>query len=152
MSGKVQRPPFVIFDLATHGTRDPKHFVLHMTEGYGSIEWLAGYFRDSGPLGVTFITEPNGRMGMLREGPMAETYHVLSHNSECIGVEQIGFSSRTRRQWLTTYKRQFWAVCWIGAWAGQELDIPTVQSAKDRRWIAPSGYCQHSDVPDNGNQ
>jgi hypothetical protein len=148
MSGKVTRPPFVPFSVPTHGTRTPKHFVFHTTEGGGTVESLAAYFRNSGDgYGINYITQPSGRMGSIGSF-VAETWHVASHNSECIGCEQIGFHYLTSRQWFLRI-RQLWAAAWIAAWVSQELDIPLVRSALGRRWIAPSGFCQHSDVPDN---
>jgi hypothetical protein len=148
MPGKVVRPPFVPFTVPTHGTRTPKHIVLHDTEGGGTVESLAAYFRNNGQgLGVNYIIEANGRMGSLGNF-LSETWHVASHNSECIGIEQMGFASTSRVGWFRKI-RQLWAACWVVAWIAQEMNIPIRRSAANRHWTASSGVCQHSDVPDN---
>jgi hypothetical protein len=113
-----------------------------------TIESLAAYFRSSpSRLGVSYIIQKNGRMGSIGDF-FAETWHVKSHNSECIGVEQIGSASISRAGWAFR-KRQTVAAGWLAAWVSQQLEIPLVRCAENRRWTAPSGFCQHADVPDN---
>jgi hypothetical protein len=159
MPGTVVRPPFVAFTITPEFTRDKdaiQHFVFHTTEGTGTIESLAHFFQttlhpsSSGGTyreGIMYITETNGRMGSLGDWTKG-VYHVQSHNTECVGVEQIGFHTLDRVGWFKR-KKQLWAAAWIAAWNSQELGIPIRRSALNRRWIKPSGFCQHSDVPDN---
>lgn len=145
----IPRPPFVKFTTPTHGSRSLdqiKHFVFHTTEGLGSVESLSAFFR-SGSYGIMYITEPDGRMGSLGDWSQV-VWHVASHNTETVGLEQIGYASMTTEQWFERL-HQLWAAAWIAAWCSQELGIPLIQSARARHWIAPSGFCQHRDVPDN---
>jgi hypothetical protein len=155
----IPRPPFVAFTITPEFTRDKdaiKHFVFHTTEGTGTIEDLAHYFQttlhpsSSGGTyreGVMYISQPNGRIGSSGDWTNGY-YHVQDHNTECVGIEQIGFHTLDRVGWFKR-KKQLWAACWVAAWNSQELGIPLRRSALNRRWIAPSGFCQHSDVPDN---
>lgn len=146
---QIPRPPFVPFTCPSHGVRDMsaiKHFVFHTTEGGGTVESLASYFR-SGTYGIMYITEPTGRCGSLGDWRKL-VWHVASHNTECVGLEQIGYARYSTEDWFENL-HQLWAAAWIAAYCSQELSIPLVQSARARHWIAPSGFCQHRDVPDN---
>jgi hypothetical protein len=146
--GRIIRPPFVPFTVATVGTRRPRYFVHHTTESNGTIEGLAAYFRNDTPrLGINYITQASGRMGSLGSF-VAETQHVQWHNSICIGCENMGFHWYTEKMWFTRL-RQLWAAAWISAWVSQEMDIPLRIGALNRRWVADSGFCEHRDVPDN---
>jgi hypothetical protein len=160
VDGTVIRPPFVPFTITPEFTRPVsaiKHFVFHTTEGGGTVESLADFFqrtlhqRQHGPgtyrEGVMYISEPNGRVGSLGDWRKG-VFHVANHNTECVGLEQIGHSSLTTEQWFGRL-HQLWSAAWIAAYVSEQLDIPLVRSAKDRRFIAPSGFCQHGDVPDN---
>jgi hypothetical protein len=151
--GKVQRPPYVKFSVPTHGFRAPQHVVLHTTEGYGDVEGLAAYFRGPrsislGGLGVSYIIERSGRCGSLGSFT-AETYHVGPANRVCIGIEQIGFARTTSYEWFKLYIKQVRSAAWTVAWITQQLDIPVRHSAAGRRWLFPSGVCEHADVPEN---
>lgn len=161
MPGKVVRPPFVKFTITPEFTRDKdeiKHFVFHTTEGAGTIESLSSWFQrtlytsDDGSkyrYGIMYITESNGRMGS--SGDWANGYyHVGKHNTECVGLEQIAFHTFDVVTWFKR-KRQLWAACWIAAWNSQELGLPLHRSAMNHRWIQPSGFCEHRDVPDNNH-
>ena len=145
----VNRPPFVPFQCPTHGTRHAKHFVIHDTEGHGTVESVSHYFTAQGlGYGINYITEQTGRMGSLGSFN-AETWHVIDHNSECIGCENVGFASTSKHDWYDKYLHQLWAQAWIIAWVCGNLKIPFRQSARNRQWLYPSGVCRHLDVPDN---
>lgn len=127
-----------------------KHVVLHTTEGGGTLQSLGTFFKDETPEkdGVCFAVDPAG--GCCQYVPeTAIVWHVASHNTECIGIEQIGFHDFTRAEWLGPRLDQIHATAWIVAWLCQEHGIPVRRSAADRKWIQPSGVCQHDDVPDN---
>lgn len=151
--GKVVRPPFVKFVVPTHGSMTPRHLALHTTEGSGTVESLAAYFRGpesarQGGLGVQYIVEQNGRLGSLGSFS-AKTYHVGPANSICLGVEQIGTYRTSNHDWFAKYQRQLRSTVWIAAWVSQQLEIPLRQSAVAGRWVYPSGVCEHKDVPGN---
>lgn len=150
----VTRPPFVPFVVPVHGRRRAKYFVFHTTEGGGTVESLAAYFRRTPDgLGVNYIIEPSGRMGSNGDFD-AMTYHVADHNSECMGVEQIATHTWTSEKWFTQPvggdgPLMLWASAWLAAYVSQERDIPLRAAASNHRWTAPSGFTQHSEVPDN---
>jgi hypothetical protein len=149
MPGKVVRPPFVPINGCTQFRRELsqiKHFVFHDTEGGGTCESIGNYLNSKG-YGIMYVSEPSGRVGSLGDWTKG-VYHVALHNTECVGLEQIGYASTSSRGWFLKL-RQLWAAAWIAAYVSQELGIPLVQSARNRAWIAPSGFCQHSEVPDN---
>jgi N-acetylmuramoyl-L-alanine amidase len=149
----VRKPPFLtgpIYKVPTHGTRTPKYFVIHVTEGGGTCESLSAYFRNSGGgLGVTFTNEPSGRCSQ-NVSLDATTWHVKKHNSECVGIEQIGWANKSRLWWTTLGRRQLYSTAWIVAWACEQYGIPIIQASDNRRkWTHPAGVTQHMWVPDN---
>jgi hypothetical protein len=133
----------------THGKRTASYFVLHTTEGNGTVESYGRYFRNTAVgLGTTFVLERDGRLGQMAELD-DRTYHVKSHNSEMIGVEQVGFAATSRLAWLTLYRRQLFMAAWLIAWVSQELDIPVQLAVDHGRTLARHGVLQHRQVPDN---
>ena len=154
----IPTPPFVTDIVPVHGKRDASYFVLHTTEGGGTIESLCKYFRESRDVngnklqyGVTFITEPSGRMGKVALLD-AETWHVQNHNSDCIGLEQIGYSSTTNAAWRSKYRMQLAAAAWIIAWWSQETHHPILAAGSDktgRSFTHSAGVTQHKWVPQN---
>lgn len=146
----VRKPPIVQDHVPTHGTRTPRFIVLHTTEGGGTVESLARYFRSTPDgLGSTFLIEPDGRIGQYARLD-ERTYHVRSHNSEMLGIEQIGHASTSRKDWLGKYRRELFATAWTLAWLSEQLGIPLIIAANDRRqMLHKAGVLQHSQVPDN---
>lgn len=148
----VRRPPFIQDRVPTHGTRpSTKFIVLHTTEGTGTVESYAAYFRRTpAELGSSFLIEQKGRAGIYVTALGQRTYHVKSHNSEMIGIEQVGFASTSRKLWETTFRRQLMATAWTVAWLCDELNIPCIVAANDKRVMLHSkGILQHKQVPDN---
>lgn len=147
----VRRPPFVEDAVPVHGQRaKTSYIVLHTTEGGGTVESLARYFRGTADgLGSSFLVEENGRLGIYVRNLADRTYHVKSHNSEMIGIEQVGHASMTRTEWLTKRRRQLFATAWTVAWLSDQLGIPVRNAVDHGRTLARTGVLQHSQVPDN---
>ena len=147
----VRRPPFVQDHVPTHGTRDAKFITLHTTEGIGTVESYAAYFRRTADeLGSSFLVEQKGRVGIYVATLDQRTYHVKGHNSDMIGIEQAGFARTSRNDWLTKYRRQLMATAWTIAWLCDELSIPCILAANNKRqMLHTKGVLQHSQVPGN---
>ena len=148
--GRIQRPPFVRYDVPTHGSSPHwTDYVIHTTEGANqTIENLAAYFRRTEQgLGVSHIIQENGRMG-TNGNINAKTHHVKNGNHHCRGVELVGFAGRSTFQWYKNI-RQLWAVAWLMAYVSQGWDIPIQKSLINGRRVAAKGFCGHGDVPGN---
>jgi hypothetical protein len=154
---QVMRPPLVAYTLPScyHGTREASKGVAHTTEGLGTVETYGEFFkRTPDKLASTFLVERTGRAGIYVAQLNIKTYHVANHNSECYGIEQVGFASTSRKDWLTKYKRQIYMTAWIFAWANQGFKDPiamhsTGSDRTGRHFIFVEGLTQHKWVPDN---
>jgi hypothetical protein len=145
----------VVDSVPLHGIRAVDHIVFHTTEGGGDVHSLARYFRSTpAGLGSSFATEPDGTIGIYVPHLTAKTYHVANHNSQCIGIEQIGYAHLRRSEWLEKggRLRQIYAGAWLAAWLCDQLDIPAHASgsaAGGRQFVYQQGLTQHMWVPDN---
>lgn len=147
----VRKPPFVYDRVPVHGQRSPSQIVLHTTEGHGTVESFARYFRGTADgLGSSFLVERTGRVGMYVASLQDRTYHVKDHNTQCIGIEQEGFAATPRADWLRLYRRQLYQTAWTCAWLCDQLHIPPVVAGREgvRAFLRP-GITQHRWVPDN---
>ena len=146
----VPKPPMVIDHVPIYGGRTPEFIVLHDTEGLGSIESYARGFRANG-LGSSYMVERSGRTGEYVRNLTDRTYHVKDHNTQCIGIEQVGFYTTSKFQWVTKYRTQLWATAWLTAWLCQELGIPAVAAGQypHRGFTHTKGITMHVMVPDN---
>lgn len=148
VKGKIPRPPFVPWEVATHGVSDFRHFIFHTTEGADDVEGLEAFFHRQGlGYGVTYFIDSRGRM-CTNGVPAKITWHVKLHNTECRGCELGGTHLRTQRDWYL-HLTQLHAITWLAAWVSQQYDIPLRRSMKNRQVIHPSGFAGHLDVPDN---
>lgn len=143
----LARPPFVQESAPVHGYTSGAFFVIHCTEDALPLENLFRYFRGtSDGLGVQYAIDPAGVLA-IAAGPHEKTYHVASHNSECVGVELTGFDGT---DWANTRKQQMEMLSWLLAWHCRELGVPLVQAANERRiFTRPRGVLQHRWCPDN---
>jgi len=151
MSVPVRKPPFVVDRVPVHGSRIPKYIALHTTEGLGTVESLARFFRNTpAGLGSSFLVERSGRTGIYVPNLSDRTYAVANHNTDTISIEQIGFAATKRTSWLTLYRRQVYATAWLCAWLCDELDIPPVAAGREgpRGFTKPKGITQHRWIPD----
>lgn len=111
-----------------HGTQDPHFITLHDTESHDAagIRDLAGI--------ATFWSGvdwgPGAHRGIDKDGLVALYlddheigYHVASHNSGNLGIEQIGFARFTPKVWLARPK-QLDAVAHQLAYWCVKYDIP----------------------------
>lgn len=152
MAKPVRRPPFVQDHVPVHGSRHAPYICLHTTEGLGTVESYARYFRGTAAqLGSSFLIERSGRAGIYVASLDDRTYAVKNHNTDCISIEQSGFAATSRNDWLKKYRRQLFATAWTCAWLGDQLDIPMIIAGQHnpRRFTHPKGILQHADVPDN---
>lgn len=148
----VRRPPFIQDRVPVHGSRHAAYIALHTTEGLGTVESYARYFRNTRDgLGSSFLIERSGRMGIYVAHLDDRTYAVANHNTDCISIEQSGFAATSRKDWLEKYRRQLFATAWTCAWLGEQLAIPMILAGAHppRRFTHPRGILQHADVPDN---
>lgn len=156
MATLVRKPPLVEFFLPTcyHGDRFADYGVCHTTEGLGTVESYGRFFRNTpDKLASTFLVERTGRAGIYVDRMNRRTYHVRSHNSQCYGIEQVGFANTTRKDWLDKYRRQVYMTAWILAWAGTQFpdNIAPIAAGREgpRQFTHSEGITQHRWVPNN---
>lgn len=149
----VRKPPFIVDSVPTHGPRTPSYIVLHTTEGLGTVESYARYFRGTpAGLGSSFLVERSGRTGIYVARLTDKTYTQKDQNSRCIGIEQSGFAATSRKDWLSKYRRQLFATAWLCAWLCDELGIPPILAGSEssgRAFTHSKGITQHRWLPLN---
>ena len=152
---RVRKPPMIQDAVPLHGDRTPAYIVFHVTQGGGNVRTLASYFRGTPDgLGSSFATDPIGTIGCYVPHLTAKTYHVADHNSQCIGIEQIGYAELTTKEWTDrhTRLRQLYAGAWLAAWLCDQLDIPPIAAGSAKtghQFTHTKGLTQHMWVPDN---
>lgn len=154
MATKVRRPPLIIDRVPVHGSREADYGVCHTTEGLGTVESYARFFRNTpAGLGSTFLVERTGRAGIYVAQMTDRTYHVANHNTQCYGIEQVGFARTSADEWLAKYRRQVYMTAWILAWAGTQFadHISPIAAGREgpREFTHSEGITQHRWVPDN---
>lgn len=154
MATKVRRPPLIVDRVPVHGSRFAQFGVGHTTEGIGTVESYGRYFRSTpAQLGSSFLVERTGRAGIYVALMTDRTYHVKDHNTQCYGIEQVGFAKTSKDEWLSKYRRQLYMTSWILAWAGTQFPNHIAPIAAghegERRFTHTEGITQHRWVPDN---
>lgn len=122
----------------------PKVIVLHTTEGHNrpGLEDLRG-------LGSWFDSpraQASSHVGNDAEGNDAryvaderKAWTQGVENPKCLSIEQIGFASQSREDWLKLEKQLRNTAEWIAYWS-KKHDIPITKSTQH-------GVCQHTDFP-----
>lgn len=151
MAKAVRKPPFIEDRVPVHGSRGAKFITLHTTQGLGTIESYARFFRNTPDgLGSSFMVERTGRAGLYVHNLNDLTYHVAHNNSRMIGIEQVGFAETSEKDWLRKYRRQLFMTAWICAWVGQREGIVAIVAGNKKRVLTHStGVVEHSMVPSN---
>lgn len=148
----VRTPPMIRDAVPIHGTRTPRFIALHTTEGIGTVESYARFFRNTpAGLGSSFLVERSGRTGIYVPRLTDRTYAVANHNTDCISIEQVGFAATSEKDWLGKYRRQLYATAWLCAWLCDELGIPPIAAGREgpRKFTHSAGITQHRWIPDN---
>lgn len=148
----VRRPPLIVERVPVHGTRNASYGALHTTEGLGTVESYARFFRNTpDKLGSSFLVERTGRAGIYVAQMSDMTYHVANNNRLCYGIEQVGFAATSEAEWLKKYRRQLYMTAWILAWAGTQFpdQIAPIAAGREgpRQYTHTEGITQHRWIP-----
>lgn len=143
MNHKVKQPHIDLhYSIKTHGEHTPRRIVLHDTEshdvkGIADIAGIATFWHNQGlGYGSHFIVDGEGLLGQGTWGGNI-AWHVASHNTGSIGIEQIGYARWKGAAWLDR-KSQLNRVAHLVAFLSDYWDIPLVHSTDH-------GVCMHRD-------
>jgi N-acetyl-anhydromuramyl-L-alanine amidase AmpD len=101
-------------------TGPPTPRVLHATEspeqpGSSDLLGLARYFRRAGLASHVADDAKGSSIRLVGDDRLA--YHATFWNDVSVGIEQVGFSSFTRAQWLARPAQLATTARWVAYWA-----------------------------------
>lgn len=129
--------------------------VLHDTEGAN----LPGSTRDLTGLGDFFgrsSTEASSHVATDSDGNSAryvsdrrKAWHCMAYNSASLGIEQIGFVTQSRADWLQNWRQLRETARWIAYWS-HRYDIPIRRARVSDGGVTRSGVTRHMDLGSDG--
>lgn len=121
----------------------PRLLTMHTTEGLGTLDGLANFFDN--PATQASSHKATNRFGdwitMVRDEDKAWTQE--SSNPFCLSIEQLGFASTAKRDWIVKYHNQLKTDARILAVWAAKYNIP-IQWAHS---AAGTGIISHNDLP-----
>lgn len=125
--------------------------VLHDTEGAN----IPGSGKDLSGLGDFFgrhETEASSHVAVDSDGNSArfvsdrcKAWHCAGYNSASLGIEQIGFASQSRKEWLHNSRELRETARWIAYWS-HRYNIPIRRAAVCNGVVTRSGVARHMDL------
>jgi hypothetical protein len=144
MGKKRPRASYVSPSPWVEGEQDPKVIVLHTTESDGEGDkFLVSLKRymDRNMVSVHSAVAADGAIGYFAYAD--DKCRHAPPNAGKIGIEQAGFASFTRKQWIAR-RKQRQAVAKLIAWYSYRWGIPIRKDVKH-------GVAEHKDFPLGGH-
>ena len=139
----MERLTRIVRNQSPRGSARPRLMVLHTTEGHNrpgtaDLRGLAEFFdQPNGSSSHKAVDAEGNIITMVADSQKAFTQ--CNFNSVSLAIEQIGFASQSKKEWVSEYHRGLRTVARQLAHWSIRHDIPL-------RHSTVSGVCQHSNL------